>query len=145
MRRDYNFEFNHLASLYFLDKRKAGYFNRSDLIEFAGVFVKFRQQNEYDYLRVFQGYASTLFWKELKTAQGQCAVAEWMLRLFKESRGIRILGHANEVFYSSKAVAEIYQVLKVQDNNGLTFDEFMRLFQKVAEDNVCGSAGRTHV
>ncbi|GAT92294.1 hypothetical protein CL6EHI_022840 [Entamoeba histolytica] len=135
MRRDYNFEFNHLASLYFIDKKKEGYFNREDLLEFTGMFVQFKIKNEYDYLRKFQAYASTEFWKTLQESQGQYQITEWMLRLFKESRGIKMFSGSKEVFFTSANIKEIYQVLRVEDFSGSTVDEFMRLFQKVAEDS----------
>ncbi|ELP94944.1 hypothetical protein EIN_250380 [Entamoeba invadens IP1] len=135
VRRDYNFEFNHIASLYFLDKRKNGYFLRDDLIEFAGLFVQFKTKNEQDYLRKFQAYASTQFWKDLKDGQGQSSVAEWMLKLFKESCGIKILESSKDMFFTSSAIQEIYQVLRVEDYSGVSFEVFIRWFQKVAEDS----------
>lgn len=135
MRRDYNFEFNHLASLYFIDKKKQGYFERNDLLEFIGMFVQFKIKNEDDYLRKFQAYTSTEFWKELSTQEGQNRVAEWVLRLLKESRGVKMFNENKVVFFTSANIKEIYLLLRVEDFIGLTFDEFLRIFQKVGEDS----------
>ncbi|KAL7722317.1 EF-hand domain-containing protein [Entamoeba marina] len=131
VRHDYYFEFNHLASLFFLDKKKDGAFYKSDLLEFAKIFVQFKIKNEYDYLRKFQAYASTLFWKELQDVNGQRNVCEWMITLLKESRGIRTFPNNTEKFFSSQAINDLFVVLRVQDYNGLSFDDFIQDYGQI--------------
>eukprot|EP01023_Acetabularia_acetabulum_P062770 TRINITY_DN778_c1_g1_i1.p2 TRINITY_DN778_c1_g1~~TRINITY_DN778_c1_g1_i1.p2 ORF type:complete len:220 (+),score=50.56 TRINITY_DN778_c1_g1_i1:283-942(+) len=126
-------DLKHLGVLFVLDNKKDGKFTLEELYKFAAIAgERIRLYQPHEFQSQVQGYCSLVMWKAV-CVQGDGMFISWMCDLVRHSCKTSVRPPSDNYVYRDN-VEVLHHVLNVKDAQGMDFQTFFDMLQRVAEN-----------
>ncbi|CAL8472062.1 g11604 [Coccomyxa elongata] len=128
---------SHLGVLFTVDSNHDGRFTLEELLSFVDLArQRSRCYQPYEFQAQMQGFCTLQLWKTTSLGGGSAKFVDWMSRLLMENMPTRRFAHCpEEVYLNRDTIETLYHLLSVKETQGMDFQRFLDLLQRVGEEN----------
>eukprot|EP00899_Mesostigma_viride_P008209 jgi/Mesvir1/1738/Mv21190-RA.1 len=134
---DKKVDLSHLAVIYMLDANHDGRILLAELYAFADMVAEqSKRWGPHEFESQMQGFCTLQLWRMVAWEEKKDAFLQWMMRLLCANcrDQLEVPGYPGTIFLSRKSVQTLHGVLQVHDMNGMDFQSFFDLLQRMAEE-----------